>query len=325
MQRMETTTATAEKNTTRMKLRHYQDIWHGSLPASASVVESYIIAMAGQVDVELIQSRVYAVCKWHRDNAFPDPGADVALRELLLGVVKVHRYDHQPVQDASILSFTALEEICQDLEHDCAAKHHDLSHRFLMAHRDLALCLLGFWAGLSGRQLRELTVATINFPDTGGLDIAAAGASRWPDQADFSLHHLQELNRLCPVQALKKWLCVAGISEGPIFRSVSRWGKVSDSQISQGGINFILRRISVSHLDNKHQISSRSLPRGFAVWARTNGWSDEQVLDYLGITTLRSVYSSLTHGSKQSLFKTMLPNPEDNKISYDVSEKTPRH
>ena len=99
-----------------MKLRHYRNVWRGDLPASIPMVKRYLLSMAGLVDVKLIQSRLNAICRWHRDNAHPDPGADVYVRGILRGIVKVHRFDHEPVQDARTLTFVHLEQICDALE-----------------------------------------------------------------------------------------------------------------------------------------------------------------------------------------------------------------
>lgn len=282
--------AAAERNAAHLKLRHYRDVWGGNLPASVYSLKRYILAMAGLVDVKLIQSRVNAVCKWHRDNAQPDPGADQAVRNILRGVVKVHRYDHGPVEDTKTLTFMHLEKICHELGTDCT-RHQGSTTNVAQAHRNLALCLLGFWGGFNGAQLSMLTAAHLHFPGTGGLDIAVPATSMALGQGDYSLHHIEELKKLCPVHALKKWLLVAGISHGPIFRPINRWGQLGADQLSLQGINSILKKVSGPHTDNSLHVSSKSLPRGFAAWARTHAWNDEAILDYLGVTTARSVLS----------------------------------
>ena len=295
-----------------MKLRHYRNVWRGDLPASIPMVKRYLLSMAGLVDVKLIQSRLNAICRWHRDNAHPDPGADVYVRGILRGIVKVHRFDHEPVQDARTLTFVHLEQICDALEVSRTLGQERCSHEFLSARRDLALCLLGFWAGLTGSQLSELTVANICFPDAGGLELAVQVKNKPLNRKDFSLYHLQALKKLCPVQALENWLSVAAISQGPIFRSISRWGHIGSRKLSLSGINLILQRIACAPGPTHSRISSRSLPKGFAVWASTNGWNDDDILDYLGVTLGRSVFVHLTRRPKHFGSLSMLSDQELN-------------
>lgn len=290
----------------RQTLTHYCEHWHGELPASTLTLKRYILSMAGQVDVKLIQSRVYAIGKWHRDNLFPDPSADIFLREMLRGVVKAHRYDDIPTQETRALTFEELSKICHDLEsrRNNALDAH--SYDFLSAHRDVAIYLLGYWGGLIGRDLETLTLDNISFPDEGGLDIVLAITDvKGEQRKDYLIHHLQALRKLCPVEALKNWLHVSQISRGPVFRSINRWGGISENRLSQSGINFTLQRAD-SSAGARAPLSSRSLPRGFADWANENGWTDLDIRDYLGVTSDRSIYSLHPLRSKAFAFRTVL-------------------
>jgi site-specific recombinase XerC len=291
----------------RQLLTHYREHWHGELPVSAPTLKEYILSMAGQVDVRLIRARVNAIGKWHRDNSFVDPSTDNALREMLRGVVKVHRHDHLPFQGTRALTFKELVKICQDLESRRTNASHARSCEFLSAHRDRAICLLGYWAGLTGSKLEELNLANINFPSMGGLDIAISIANARSDQRQvYSIHHLEQMTELCPVEALRNWLRVSKVSQGPIFRAINRWGQISQNRLSQSGINFLLQRADPSSKLSDAKLSSRSLPRGFADWANENGWGDLDIRDYLGVTSDRSVYSLHPSRSRAFAFRTVL-------------------
>jgi len=298
----------------RQLLTHYRERWHGELPVSALTLKEYILSMAGHVDVRLIRARVNAIGKWHRDNSFVDPSADSSLREMLRGVVKVHRHDHLPFQGTRALTFKELVKICRDLESRRTNAPHARSCEFLSAHRDLAICLMGYWAGLTGSKLEELTVANINFPSTGGLDLAISIANPRGDHGQlYSIHYLEKMTELCPVEALRNWLRVSKVSQGPIFRAINRWGQISQSRLSQSGINSLLQRADPSTSQSDAKLSSRSLPRGFADWANANGWGDLDIRDYLGVTSDRSVYSLHPLRSKAFAFRTVLlrgPRPQ---------------
>lgn len=46
----------------------------------------------------------------------------------------------------------------------------------------------------------------------------------------------------CPVAVLKEWLAAAGITKGPVFRSVRRGGHVTDKRLSAQSVNAIVKK-----------------------------------------------------------------------------------
>jgi hypothetical protein len=49
---------------------------------------------------------------------------------------------------------------------------------------------------------------------------------------------------ICPVTALQSWIEEAGITQGPIFRQISKNGEISDNGISPGHVNITLKSIA---------------------------------------------------------------------------------
>ena len=45
-----------------------------------------------------------------------------------------------------------------------------------------------------------------------------------------------------PVVALNAWLEAAGISEGPVFRAIDRWGVIGDSALDGQSVNAIVKK-----------------------------------------------------------------------------------
>lgn len=52
-----------------------------------------------------------------------------------------------------------------------------------------------------------------------------------------------EDSAICPVIALKRWLEVSGINEGPIFRSLMKGGCISEQQLSAHSVSHIMKRL----------------------------------------------------------------------------------
>lgn len=69
----------------------------------------------------------------------------------------------------------------------------------------------------------------------------------------------------CPVRALIDWRQASDYYQGPVFRSISKTGKIGETALSARFINKVVRRAAEAiSLPNAHNMSSHSLRRGFA-------------------------------------------------------------
>ncbi len=74
-----------------------------------------------------------------------------------------------------------------------------------------------------------------------------------------------------PVALLKIWLTTAGVSKGPVFRAIDRWGTLKDKALSPQAINLIIkRRIALAGLDPENY-SAHGLRSGFMTEAARRG------------------------------------------------------
>lgn len=79
------------------------------------------------------------------------------------------------------------------------------------------------------------------------------------------------LGPVCPVRALEEWLRVSGVAEGPVFRPVSRSGKVDSVALSGEAVIVIVKtRARAAGLD-ADRYSGHSLRAGFATSAARAG------------------------------------------------------
>lgn len=80
-------------------------------------------------------------------------------------------------------------------------------------------------------------------------------------------------SRHCPVDALAKWIQVAGIENGPIFRAVLKGGQIGNHHLSDHSICDVLRKRSVAAGIDPHGLSGHSLRSGFCTSAALAGAS----------------------------------------------------
>ena len=101
------------------------------------------------------------------------------------------------------------------------------------------------------------------------------------------------LSRLCPVTAYLDWVGNAGLTEGPVFRRIDRWGRVGEQPLHRDSITALLRELfRQAGLPEPDRYSSHSLRRGFAAWANANRWDVKTLMEYVG---WKDVHSALRY------------------------------
>jgi integrase len=136
--------------------------------------------------------------------------------------------------------------------------------------RDRALLLIGFAGAFRRSELSAVDCKWIE-RTASGLIITVPRSKT--DQEGHSRQVAIPSGRtaICPVKALEHWLEVSGIKEGPVFRPVTRRGKVLPGQLSGDSIAYIVKqRVKAIGLDPT-RYSGHSLRAGFVTSAATAG------------------------------------------------------
>jgi hypothetical protein len=76
---------------------------------------------------------------------------------------------------------------------------------------------------------------------------------------------------VCPVAALDAWLDFAHIGEGPVFRPVTRRGRVLPYRLSSEAVALIVKQRSTAVASNGARYSGHSLRAGFVTSAAIAG------------------------------------------------------
>jgi integrase len=98
----------------------------------------------------------------------------------------------------------------------------------------------------------------------------------------------------CPVAALKGWLELSKITDGPLFRKVNRGGAVESSRLSPDAVRqILLKRAAKAGLKGTlaEPVSPHGLRAGFVTTAYRNGVPDEEIMGHTrhrSLTTMRS-------------------------------------
>jgi site-specific recombinase XerD len=190
------------------------------------------------------------------------------------------------------------------------AQAHD-DHATVLRHaRDRALVLLGFWRGFRSDELVRVRIEHVDAAHGEGLTCFIP-RSKGDRNAEGRTFRCPALSRLCPVSAYEAWLATSGLTDGPVFRAIDRWGRIAPDGLAAASIIPLLRRLfTAAGLAEAEQYSSHSLRRGFAGWANANGWDLKELMEYVGWRDMRSAirYLEVSPEGLRERFERGLPD-----------------
>lgn len=281
--------AATRENTRRSYLtavRHFEVEWGGFLPATADSIARYLVEHAEILAITTLRQRLAALAQWHVTQGFPDPTKAPVVRKVLKGIQTLH-----PAQEkkAAPLQINHLAQVVNWLDQaiELASERQDTG-RVLRHARDKAMLLLGFWRGFRGDELVRLQVEHVEVAPGQGM-LCYLPQSKADRRLQGRTYKVPTLSRLCPVAAYNDWVTLAGLSSGPVFRGIDRWGSVRETGLHINSLLKLMRSVfSQAGLNAPESFSSHSLRRGFANWANSSGWDVKTLMEYVGWKDVKS-------------------------------------
>ncbi|WP_332878571.1 site-specific integrase [Massilia sp. S19_KUP03_FR1] len=275
--------AAARENTERSyrsALQHFESEWGGLLPASTDAVARYLAEHAGTMAVSTLQQRLAALAHWHKEHGFPDPTKAQMVRKVLKGIRALHparQKQARPIQLEQLTQIDAWLVNAAALAAQGGRRADQLRHL-----RDRALLLLGFWRGFRGDEITRLRIEHVDAVRGAGMTCFLA-QSKGDREARGRTFRAPALRTLCPVEAYLAWIEVSGLADGPVFRSVDRWGNLGREGLHINSYVPLLRALfHAAGIALAGEYSGHSLRRGFATWATARGWDLKTLMDYVG-------------------------------------------
>lgn len=245
---------------------------YGALPATSATLRAYLHALAeggyvtrsGQhrpYKAATIQRRLATITQRHKAAGWPSPCDDPTVRAVWAGIRRqlgaqgrVAPRQTRPVLLDTLRSMLAVFDAEQPL-----------------GKRDRALLLLGVAGGFRRSELVSLDAGDVE--ETGdGLRIVLR-RSKTDQDARGRVVGIPYGSRpqTCPVRALRAWVEVSGITEGPLFRPIDRHGNVRPQRLSAQAVARIVRRTAEAAGLDPERFSGHSLRSGHVTAARRGG------------------------------------------------------
>jgi len=256
-----------------------------ALPATASTVRAFVAHLrdrATPASLPTINQHLSAIWARHAELGMPSARQDGQLRLRLQGYARQDQ--ERLVRQMSALMVGDVQRILtvmsEDLERERATLTDARAVRKaeLVDARDRAVVLVGLATALRRSELARIEVADLR-TDAEGFVITPRWTKRDQTGTERSPRPVPRgSSRLtCPVSALRTWLDSAGISSGPVFRPVTRWGTVSPRGFTPQVVRTIVQhRAEAAGLPGTW--GAHSLRAGFATQSAKNGVSRHVIM-----------------------------------------------
>jgi integrase len=160
------------------------------------------------------------------------------------------------------------------------------------------LLLLGFAGALRRSELVALDIVDLEETLEGVLVRIKRSKTDQEGAGDFvSIPHG---SRLRPVVGVKAWLEAAGITDGPIFRSIKKGGSASLERLTDRSVAQIVKKRAEAAGFDPTIFSGHSLRAGFVTSALHHGADILRVMD---VTRHREVSTLKTYDRRAKAFK----------------------
>ncbi len=230
-----------------------------SMPSSPEVVASYLSTLADMGrKASGIERALAAIVGEHRRMGHEWPKGHAGITSVLRGIRREKGTKQN--QKAPVLG-ADLERLCASLAGDA------------LGVRDRSILTLG-WAGAFRRsELAALETGDVVFVAEGALVTLKRSKTDQEGKGSVKAIPFFSSPAVCPVRALKAWLEILagqGITEGPLFRSVNRWGKLGASLDGQS-IALVVKRSAKNVGLEEGKLGAHSRRAGVATEAAKKG------------------------------------------------------
>jgi len=221
-----------------------------AIPANPEAVAAYLAALArAGKSLSSINIALSAIQREHRVHGLNLDRKGPTISDVLSGIA---RTVSKPIDRAAALDLHSLKRLVASLD-----------GTDLRSLRDKALILVGFFGALRRSEITSLEFngrSMLAISDR-GLLLKLSGTKASLKSEEVAIPRRSD--DLCPTAALERYLCAAALSSGPLFRAISKSGRLTNKPLDSTSIRHILaRRINDCGLEGA-RFSPHSLRAGF--------------------------------------------------------------
>jgi len=248
-----------------------------ALPASPDDVALYLryLIQYRRLKTSTVARRLAAIAEHHQANGYSSPSAEWVVRNTLRRL----RCEHgSPANGKAPLLVGDVKRIMDSIPET------------LTGTRDRAILLLGFAGAMRRRELVSLDIPDLALAPEGlVISINQSKTDQTRKGRKIGIPYGAS-EATCPVKAVLKWIEVSDVSEGPLFRGVTKHDSVRTTRLTDQVVADIVKRYVRAIGKYSARFSAHSLRAGFITAAAIAGVCERAIQDQSGhksVTILR--------------------------------------
>jgi site-specific recombinase XerD len=253
-----------------------------TMPAAPDTVAAYIAECAGRLKPGSIQRRLNAITEAHRAGGMESPTNSGIVRNTLKGIRRT--LGTAPAQKAPALT-------------DDIRAMVEATDTGLIGTRDRTLVLLGFAGAFRRSELVALDLADCGFGKDGLTVLLRRSKTDQEGQGRKVGIPYGSNPDTCPVRNMQEWIHQAGITSGPLFRSINRHGHVRPAGLAGIDVARIVKKLAQRAGLDPATYAGHSLRAGHATAAAVAGASERSIMAQTGHRSVQMVRRYIRDGS----------------------------
>lgn len=257
------------------------------LPASAEIVAAYLTHL-DDIGRRPATMSLYltAINQAHVLSGLDSP-IDARVRKILTGSKRRQGTAQRQVAPITVEHLKHMLKCCD---------------RDFLGVRNKAILLVGWSAALRRSSIAALDVEDLEErPDGLVLTLRRSKADQLGEGFKVGLPFV-ERDDCCPVRALRRWLDLAGIKKGPVFRKIGKGGRntifsKTYNRISEKMISIIIKQMAHDAGYNSDTFSGHSLRAGLATSAAQAGLAERDIMNITGHRSEKTLRGYIRDGS----------------------------
>ncbi len=252
------------------------------LTADADTVINYVADMADTKKVSTIVRRLSSISQAHQAADCGSPTFSFGVKAVIKGIKKTKGTIPDKKKAAVI-------EDIRMMIHTLGGSLTDVRNR--------ALILIGFAGAFRRSELVAITIDDLEF-NRDGLVITLKHSKTDQEGQGYKKGIPYGSNpETCPVRSLQDWLSRSKITEGAIFRSVNKSGKIGKKGLCDHTVAIIVKKLVKAAGLDERKYSGHSLRSGLITTAANRGVDERSIMKQSGhksLTVMRSYIQDAT-------------------------------
>lgn len=255
-----------------------------ALPAPEAVVGLYLADRAEMLKPSTLRLRLVAIRTMHKNHGHHLDTAAPQIRRVLQGITRTHGAATRKVEAATL-------EVIRDTVRALTKKKGP------KALRDRALLLIGFAAALRRSEISAIDLDHIRFGAEGVvLTLPRRKTDQEGEGTEIGIPFGKD-EAYCPVRTLQAWIAEAGITEGAVFLSIGKGGRILQSRLGDKDVARAIKKAVAVAGYEADQFGGHSLRSGFATTAGRAGVPERVIMLQTGHKSLPVLRGYIRRGA----------------------------